>query len=312
MVTSPKRFATAVQSLASKRLAIALFLLLCVVLILGSGMEAKLPALGWAPRILFGCMAINLLLCTMQRIKTLPWAVIAMHAGSLTVIAGATVSSFGYIATVQSYEGTVVDKAYRWDLQQDMPLGFDLLVRGINTEYYPVPVRVGVLEGDRKIGLFELKTGQSFTLGRYRVHADALEFPAESLLLTVSEGINRIGSADTSGRRDLPPGFPFDFKLVAFKNPVLKRTWVDLELSQGGSTIRTGTAEVNGPLDWQGLRLYHTKLERDAYGVPYAGIQIVKDPGMPLVYAGFLILTAGMLSWMFGKMATGRTGQRTS
>lgn len=305
-----QRFDSIVPFLASKRLAITLFLLCCAVLVPLSVAEKKGAALAWPHRILFGCLALNLVACTLHRARTLPRPVLIIHAGVIVIIAGAVIGSFGYVATVNVYGGGTVSTAYRWDLEHDAPLGFDLAVRSINSEYYPSPVRVGVLQGDRKVGLFELKTGQAFAIGQYRVTIEAIVFPEENLELSVADGTGPIGTADTSGRRDLPSGFPYDFKLVAFKNPVLKRISVDLELSRDGAVFAKGSSEVNSPFIWQGLAFYHTKAEQDQYGAPYAGIQIVRDPGAPVVFAGFLLLIGGTLFWVYDKQVRRRRGQR--
>jgi hypothetical protein len=286
--------------LASKQLALGLFLVLCFSLIPGTFRESDFHASGLS-RIILGCMALNLLVCTLQRIRTLSRPVLIMHAGVVVTMAGAVIGGLGFIATVQIYEGSSTDRVYRWDLEQDVLLGATLAVRGIDTEFYPVPIRVGVLRGQDKVGLFELKTGDRFALDAYTVRADSLNAPEEEVQLSIFRGERLLGTADTSGTRSLPADFPYDFKLVGYQDPVLKRVVVALSLSRGSEIIAEGTTEINSPFEWNGLYFYHTNLEQDDHGNPYAGIQIVKDPGRPVVYIGFALLTIGTLFWMYKK-----------
>lgn len=297
-----KRFESSFQFLASRQLALVLFVLLCLSLVPGTLAESDFHA-STLSRIIIGCMGVNLIFCTVRRVNTLPKPVLIMHTGAVLIITGSVISASGYIATVNVYEGTGVDSVYRWDLNRNVPLGATLTVKNVDVEYYPVAVKIGVLKGNEKFGLFTLKTGESFKLEGYTVTAGSLEIPSENMKLSIFQGDRFIGDTDTEGTTKLPPGFPYDFKLVAYQNPVYKRARVGLVLSRGSDVIAAGTTEVNDPFQWNGLNFYNTELKRDQYGSVYAGIQIVRDPGTPVVYAGFIVIMAGCVFWMYRKMA---------
>lgn len=278
---------------ASTECAVVLFLAIAAIAIPGTFTESRaiyssLPFLS-----LLGAFGLNLFLCTLKRLKTISKPVLVLHAGVLLTLAGCIATSFGYIATVNIYEGTSVNRFYRWDKQEDSDLGFDLFLKKINTEYYPVPIKVGVLKGQNKEELFILKTGESFEYNNYRVTAESFDQVSEHLNLVVYKQGRKIGSFNTSGVSDLPPGFPYTFALVAFQNPRLKRMWIDLNLLKDSEKFAEGTAEVNGPFQWEGLYFYNTLTGKDSDGKPYAGIQIVRDPGRPFVFAGFAVMGLG-------------------
>ncbi|AJE04789.1 ResB-like family cytochrome C biogenesis protein [Geobacter pickeringii] len=279
--------------LSSTELAVVLFLAVALLAIPGTFTENRTFYAHPVFLFLLGALALNLALCTVRRFRSISLPVLVLHLGVLVVCGGVIARAFGYVATVNIYEGTAVDTVYRWDLNRDVPLGAQLAVKRINREYYPIPVQIGVLRGERKDSLKTLKTGDSFPLGPYRVVADALRFPDEVLTLSVFQGGRLVGSCDTAGASTLPANFPYGFKLVAFQNPVLKRLWVDLALTRNAVPVAAGTSEVNAPFIWDGLYFYNTQVGVDGAGISFAGIQVVKDPGRPCVFAGFALMGVG-------------------
>jgi hypothetical protein len=217
-----------------------------------------------------------------------------VHCGVILTLAGCVLASFGYVATVNMYEGSVVDQVYRWDKKSDAPLGAAMELKKIHWEFYPMPVRIGVLRGQIKEKLFELKTGESFDFQGYRISVEPALFNSENLNLSVFRDDRLLGTYNTeSGAHELPSDFPYSFKLVAFVSPRLKRQWIDLALRDSTGAVSEGTAEVNGPFQWHGLYFFNTQVSRDPAGKPYAGIQIVKDPGRWLVFTGMVIVAVG-------------------
>lgn len=293
-----KRLAGFHSFLASKRLTLWLIALLCVSLVPGTfaGQDFHLNVLSG---IFLGCFALNLTLCTLQRIRSLHREVLLLHTGILLTLCGAVASNFGFVGTVNVYEGTGVDSVYRWDLKKDVPLGVTLFVRKVEVEYYPVAVQVGVLRGNEKAGLHVLETGKSFSLDSYTVKADSFDVPMENLKLSIFLDDRIIGKTDTEGIKDLPPDFPYDFKLVAYTSPRYKKVGMDLMLTRDSGLAAEGIVGPNNPLVWNGLSFYLTNLERGEYGHVYAGVQIVKDPGKPVVYLGFFVMGLGALLWVY-------------
>ncbi|MEI7816068.1 MAG: hypothetical protein WCI45_02640 [Desulfuromonadales bacterium] len=285
--------------IASTELAIGLFIAISLVAIPGTFTKSR--AIYSSPLFvsLLAALAINLLFCSIKRFKAISGPVLILHGGVVLTLAGSVVASFGFVATSFVYENRLAEQFYRWDVKQDSSLGFGLVVNKINRKFTPAPVKIGVLKNGQKDGLHEIKTGESFSLPPYRIVADELEMPAENLKLIIYERDRRIGSYTTSGPSDLPVDFPYQFKLVAFQTPLLLREWVDLILVRNNEIIAKGTSEVNKPFQWGGLYFYNTRNEYDEKGVPYAGIQIVRDPGRWYVFLGMTIVALGAVLTTF-------------
>lgn len=277
-------------------MALGLFALLVCLLVPATFFPDVAPALLKPARVLLAVIGLNLLLCTLRRLKTLRAATLFIHLGALVILGGSLISALGFIATVNIYEESSTDTVFNWNVEQDVDLGFDLRVARINVAFYPVDVKVGILKNGQKAELVLTRTGDSFGFAGYRVQVLTLEPRTSELELEIQDSAgNRIGTLSTSGRRDLPPAFPLDFQLVAFKDPVVKRVWVDLEIRENGKLLASGTSEVNRPLRWQSMQFFLTRVDADRMGRGYAGIQISRDPGIPFVYAGFIILCLGLL-----------------
>ncbi len=288
--------------LSSKELTIGLLPVLCLLLAVTTFTEGNVPLIWNIISGLLWLLVINLSLCTIQRIKILSKPILLIHVGVITAFIGGGISSLGFVATVNIYEGDVADKVYRWDLAKDISPGVKIMIKKLYEEYYPVPVKVGVLRGEEKFGLFILKTGEDFVMEEYTVRADELELYAKKLKLSVYYKGDFIGSADTSGAGTLPEGFPFAFKLVAYQDPVIKKTWVDMGLLRDSEMVAEGKVGVNSPLKWGGMNFYHTATDRDTAGRPFVGIQITRDPGTVYVYTGFIIIALGGVYYLLRRM----------
>jgi hypothetical protein len=291
--------------LASKELTIALFATLCLFLAFTTFSEEDNIIVWNIIRALFVLALTCLSLCTLQRIKHLPIPVLLIHSGVILTFIGGWIGSYGFVATVNIYEGTFSDKVFRWDLKKDVSLGVDIIIEKLHEEYYPVLVKVGVLKDGEKSELIILETGEDFELDKYNVRVDSIDIYKKKLDLSVYGKGEYIGAADTYGRSDLPPDFPYEFKLVAYVDPVIKKTRVDMKLARDDQIVAEGSAEVNSPFKWEGLNFYHTATNTDKAGNPFIGLQITNDPGLPYVYTGFGIIAIGGF-WYIIRRFSGR------
>lgn len=283
------------EQLASLQAAVIIFLLVSLLALPGTFLAERAPYYGsWLISLPLALLFASLFLCTVIRRGTLARSVLILHAGILIVAVGFFIRNlFGYVATTNIYEGAAVQNTYRWDRAREMPLGFTLSLKKINYEYYPAPLKIGILFNGEKKELKTLATGESFRLGEHTVTPERLLLDPPRVDLRITTGDTLLGRMATDGKGDLPASFPYTFKLVAFQTPKIKKSWVELEVAPADRPVKRGMSAVNTPFSWENLTFHHVQNAADSAGRPYAGIQIVKDPGRPLVFAGLALVSVG-------------------
>jgi cytochrome c biogenesis factor len=72
-----------------------------------------------------------------------------------------------------------------------------------------------------------------------------------------------------------------------------------LQLLENGKVVREKTIEVNSPLSYRGYTLYQfsytLKDPKDPKDLTRSTLQVVRDPGVPVVYAGFICMIGGLI-----------------
>lgn len=104
------------------------------------------------------------------------------------------------------------------------------------------------------------------------------------------------------------PFLPFKLRLVDFilethgqerfdAPPQIKDFKSKLEIIEGDSVVLTKTIEVNDPLIYKGWTIYQADYNPD--DLAWSGLYIKKDPGIGIVYTGFILLIAGIACILF-------------
>jgi cytochrome c biogenesis protein ResB len=65
-----------------------------------------------------------------------------------------------------------------------------------------------------------------------------------------------------------------------------------LEIIDGNVVVKSKTIEVNDPISYKGYTLYQSGYNPN--DLSYTSLQVVKDPGVPIVYAGFSLMIVGL------------------
>ena len=65
-----------------------------------------------------------------------------------------------------------------------------------------------------------------------------------------------------------------------------------LELVEGQAVVGHRVVEVNSPFSYEGYTFYQSGYNPE--DLSYTSLQVVKDPGVPVVYAGFSLMIVGL------------------
>ena len=180
--TTPK---TIIDIFISPKVTIGLFALQVCVLLPTTFSTELATALRIPSHIILALIGLNLAVCSLYRLKSLRTSTLIIHLGVLIILVGGLINLLGFVATINIYEGNSTDQVYRWDIEKDVNLGFDLRVAGINLDFYPIGVKIGVLKKGRKAGLVASHTGDSFVFEKYQIQIVSLNQQTKDLELAV-------------------------------------------------------------------------------------------------------------------------------
>ncbi len=105
-----------------------------------------------------------------------------------------------------------------------------------------------------------------------------------------------VGQDDSSTPQYLWENTPVDipgYRVLYAREEKIRDFYSVLQIIDGGEVVAKKKIEVNDPLRYKGYALYQSSY--DTEGLSWSGLQVKKDPGVPFVYAGFLIQISGMV-----------------
>ena len=266
-----------------------------------------------------GLLALNLTLCTWRRqfhVRLRP-DVLATHVGILVILAGGMVTAaWGRRGNLPLSVGQTKEEA---EGTRSFRLPFAVKLEEFRIEYYDSG-RHRLSVTSRRDGwseTAEVKPGETAVLRGGAVRLTVRDFFPDFVMgeggpATRSQSPEnpalRLELCDDKGTEKhwafaRFPGFHSDPKSrygVAYEMAPgrIKQFRSEVAIVEGGWVALRREVEVNKPLRWKGYTLYQSGY--DPENPDYSNLLVSRDPGVPLVYAGFLILTAG-LGWTFAR-----------
>lgn len=85
-----------------------------------------------------------------------------------------------------------------------------------------------------------------------------------------------------------------DFKIKYNWAPRRPKDFISkVTILKDGKEIFSQDIQVNEPLNFAGYNFFQSSY--DTRDLSWSGLQIVKDPGVPVIYAGFVLLIVGLV-----------------
>ncbi|MBI5241681.1 MAG: cytochrome c biogenesis protein ResB [Elusimicrobia bacterium] len=266
---------------------------------------------------LLGLLGLNLALCTWQRQihKGARRDVLLTHISILTILAGGMVTGiWGQRGSLPLVVGETKDHV---EGKPGFSLPFAVKLEDFRIEYHG--------SGSHRVTLAsaqegwsetaEIQPGGSVRLRGGSVQVRALDYYPDFVLdvsgpATKSQAPNnpalRLEISDSQGAEKhwafaKFPDFHADPKhryQVAYEPAEgrIKQFRSEVSLIENGFIAARSALHVNKPLRWKGYTLYQAGY--DPENPSFSSLLVSRDPGVPVVYAGFLLLTAG-LAWTF-------------
>lgn len=102
---------------------------------------------------------------------------------------------------------------------------------------------------------------------------------------------------------EIEPGFSIylkDFNIEYYSDNTPKRFYSDISIHTKDNQVLDGTLEVNKPIKTDGWSIYQYGYDvQSGADSPYSTLLLVRDPWLPGVYIGFILMLAGAISLLF-------------
>lgn len=312
--------------LASPALTVVLLVLIGVVAACGSFLPAARAGALFGSgtfAVIIAFLFLNILigLITSSQRGSAEIRFILIRTGALLVLLGAFLGSFlGQRGYIQLYEG---QKTGEFTTKDGPPLapGFVLRLDRFSVERYPEgALELGISAGsDAGLRIYPAALGLWTGPEEMRVlplrYLPDFKITADGDIISASPNPNNPAlevEVEAGGEKEKGwlfarfPHFPpvglsrtlRAGRIVFFdrRSEKIKSYRSEVTILEDDSPAASGTVEVNRPFRFKGYRIYQSKY--DPVGWQWSGLELVRDPGLPLVYCGFIFLAVGITLWV--------------
>ncbi len=264
-----------------------------------------------------GLLVLNILFCLGKRIPSLPpksartWAFAGMHLGIVLIAAGMVLDgAYGFLGTKNFYVGLPESTYFDWKEYRERSFPFAIEIVGTEVRYHPLNLQVGVMNpAGGKTGIFTVREGVPFEIRErnIRVTPRRFDIEAKTLLLDAEvDGRTQSGLVSTPARFAKVEGYAV--YTVSFHDPEPSEFVVRVRFRPGGGAWTEKVIGANRPAAFGGTSFSLVNLGADRYGNPYAGLQMTREPGEPVAWAGAILFGLSLLVRFLRRAPAGRDG----
>jgi len=269
----------------------------------------------WWFILLLTVLGINIILCSITRARrgARGWGVLLIHLSIVGILVGALMTArFAQRGYMSLDEGSSQD--YFTTGQGDRKLGFNLKLDKFLLEWNEEPHhRISASVADRGIVKeFDAVAGKRYPISGSDYSLEIMHYIPDFYLDEEMRAGSRtdypnnpalrvkISQGDEVEERWLFSKFPaFEIAKdgnirLAYTNGATIKSFKSLvEVLEGDRATLAEVIEVNRPLHYKGYSFYQASY--DLARPHWTGIEVVRDPGVSLVYAGFIFLNLGVI-----------------
>jgi hypothetical protein len=303
--------------IGSIRMALILFLVIILVSFVGALVPTEFQAniyYSWWFFLLLILFALNLFACSLERLlfSRKKWSSTITHLSVLVILLGSLISFlFSSRGTVEFVEGQTKDSFI--SEKGLKPLNFKVILQDFNLEWYTpdnFKVRVyvkakGVKRKYQAILGEEYKikdTDYAFSVLRYlpdfkideerKVSNNSAQPNNPAILINIKSPFRSEERWLFTKHPMVAPEADENIKFIFDGEPMIKEFTSTVKFIDGEKQ-EIKTIKVNSPVQFKGYTFYQTGY--DPKRLDWTALEVVRDPGVSIVFAGFILLNAGII-----------------
>ena len=304
-----------IRLLGSTNLTVALCLLLAAGGIAGSLLYQGNTAYGKPPAFnvfrspLFlapaALLAINVCFCVIPRLRRMParnprsWSFAFLHLGLLLLAGGLSLDGlYGFVGTQYFPVGAPYSGYHNWGTDRDETFPFFVEVASAEARYHPRNLRIGVKDASgNKVGLYVAREGVPFPVGKEGVVVTPRAFDAESGTLRLDVSVGGRTMEGVIATKDAPAAVAgYRVGVVAFADPEPSDYVARVRFLRPGSAPQEHLLRINHPATFSGISFCIVAFDRGPDGNRILGLQMTREPGAPLFWAGASLFGLSLVS----------------